>query len=106
MLPTEGGVTDWRVAHIGFEDDGAKIGSIEVWKETWRRVDSPRVILPHPAYPNQRHGYGIFEIGDERRPVRFAAGELSPGVWGFYVPRRNHWLDIRRLRKALSRFLT
>lgn len=99
-------MTDWRVAHIGFIEDGAKIGGIEVWKETWRRVDSPRVILPHPAYPNQRHGYGIFEIGDERRPVRFAAGELSAGVWGFYVPRRNLWLYIRRLRRALSKALT
>lgn len=89
MLPTEGNVTDWRVAHIGFEEDGAKIGGIEVWKETWRRVESAPVVLPHPAYPNQRHWYDIYEIGDVKTPVRFAVSELSAGVWGFYVPRRD-----------------
>jgi hypothetical protein len=42
--------------------------------------------LRHPTYPNQTHQYDIYEIGDAERPVRFAAGELSNGVWGFYVP--------------------
>ncbi len=28
----------------------------------------------------------IDEVGSIDDPVRFAAGELSHGVWGFYVP--------------------
>jgi hypothetical protein len=75
----------WAVKHIGFESDGLKIGGLNVWEEEWRPVGS-RVDLPHPAYPNQIHPYDIYEIGDEASPVRFAAGELSAGVYGFYVP--------------------
>jgi hypothetical protein len=79
--------TAWRVAHIGVENDGLKIGGLDVWKSEWRRVREPKGIeLPHPQYPNQIHPYRIYEVGDVGNPVRFAAGELSYGVWGFYVP--------------------
>jgi hypothetical protein len=43
-------------------------------------------MLPHPAHPHQSHRYDIYDIGDGWNPVRFAVGELSNGVWGFYVP--------------------
>lgn len=76
----------WRYAHIGVEGDDARIDGLEVWKHKWRRIDAPPVELPHPQYPNQIHKYWICEIGDPSAPVRFAAGELSPCVWGFYVP--------------------
>jgi hypothetical protein len=76
----------WRVAHIGFEDDGLIINDVEVWKQPWRSVDARPVELPHPAHPRQVHRYAIHEIGDASRAVRFAACELSNGVWGFYVP--------------------
>ena len=76
----------WRVVHIGFENDDLQIQGLDVWRWTWRGVDVDRVELQHPAYPNQIHGYDVYEIGDAEKPVRFAAGELSNGVWGFYVP--------------------
>jgi len=77
----------WVVKHIGFERDGLEIGGLSVWEKEWRPVgDWSHVELPHPAYPNQIHRYGIYEIGDEAVPVRFASGELSAGVYGFYVP--------------------
>ena len=79
-------MTTWAVAHIGFERDKPTIGGLEVWNHKWRRVETPRIRLPHPAYPKQMHDYDIYEIGDEAQPVRFAASELSNGVWGFYVP--------------------
>jgi hypothetical protein len=75
----------WRAVHIGFENDGLKIDGLEVWKHEWRRVPGRPVEPPHPAYPNQLHRYDVYEIGDPARPIRFAAGELSNGVWGFYV---------------------
>ena len=79
-------MTGWRDVHVGVEDDGLKIGGLEVWKHTWRWTSEPALDLPHPAYPNQTHRYRICEIGDSANPVRFAAGELSNGVWGFLVP--------------------
>ena len=79
-------MTGWREAAIGFEFDDIKICNLSVWKEEWRPVPIDPPILPHPAYPNQMHRYDVYEIGDKIRPVRFAASELSAGVWGFYVP--------------------
>ena len=77
---------DWRDVHIGFESDGFKINGIEIWKHKWRRVGKETLQLPHPAYPNQRHSFEIYEVGESGISVRFAAGELSNGVWGFFVP--------------------
>jgi hypothetical protein len=78
---------DWAFKHIGFESDGFRIGGLDVWEEEWRSVgNGSRVDLPHPAHPNQIHSYEIHEIGNEASPFRFAAQELSAGVWGFYVP--------------------
>ena len=36
---------------------------------------------------NQIHTFYVDEIGNARSGVRFAATELSDGVWGFYVPK-------------------
>ncbi len=76
----------WRERHVGFEDDELRIDGLKVWGEHWRPTGMPPVQLPHPAHPDQRHRYDIYEIGEAQHPTRFAAGELSNGVWGFYVP--------------------
>ena len=76
----------WRDVHVGFEGDGVRIGGLEVWTQAWRPVGSASLILWHPAYPQQRHTMQVYEIGDPAAPVRFATGELSNGVWGFFVP--------------------
>ena len=76
----------WRDVHVGFSGDGLTIGGVDVWKQRWRRTGEAVLELPHPAYPNQLHYYDVYEIGGIDAPVRFAAGELSNGVWGFYVP--------------------
>lgn len=78
----------WRDVHVGFERDDLTLGGLKVWEESWRPVPGPRLILWHPAYPKQRHTMSAYEIGDPSAPVRFATGELSNGVWGFFVPDR------------------
>ncbi|MBL6853645.1 MAG: hydantoinase B/oxoprolinase family protein, partial [Alphaproteobacteria bacterium] len=94
VIETPGGggygthVADWESVHIGFENDDVTIEGAKVWKHEWHEANTPRVRLPHPRYPNQIHTLQVYEIGDPRGPIRFAAGELSSGVWGFYVPRR------------------
>ena len=74
----------WRPAHIGFADDGLMLGGLAVWAHHWRALPTPQVALPHPAHPAQSHRHTVYEIGDTQAPVRFAADELSNGVWGFY----------------------
>jgi hypothetical protein len=77
---------NWQAVHVGFEGDQLEIGGVKVWKEKWRSLDLKPISLPHPAYPNQRHRFYVYEVGDPQAPVRFASGELSNGVWGFYIP--------------------
>ena len=79
---------EWRQAHIGFEMDDLHIGGLGVWSHAWRSVAGPPVRLAHPAYPEQLHDFAVQEIAEGERVVRFAVSELSNGVWGFYVPRR------------------
>jgi hypothetical protein len=53
------------------------------------RSNGPRPVsasLSHPQYPAQRHVMSVYEVADSDPAVRFAAGEFSNGVWGFYVP--------------------
>ena len=76
----------WRDVHIGFGNDGVEIGGVNIWESDWRSTGQEAIQLPHPAYPHQGHRFDIYEAGDIQNPVRFAAGELSNGVWGFYVP--------------------
>jgi hypothetical protein len=76
----------WRSEHVGFAQDGLTLGGRDVWAEGWRPMHEPPVHLPHPAHRQQIHRYEIFEIGPLATPVRFAASELSNGVWGFYTP--------------------
>ncbi len=76
----------WKPVHVGFENDGLKIDGVDVWPFRWRSTRT-QVRLPHPAHPDQMHDYTIWEIPRLlRKPLRFAATELSAGVYGFYVP--------------------
>ena len=80
-----GTMSDWREVHVGAEGDDVQIGGIKLWQHNWRRT-SEAVQLSHPSYPQQRRRFSIYETGAQSSPVRFAAGELSNGVWGFYTP--------------------
>lgn len=79
----------WRQVHIGFSDDGLTIGGLDVWALPWRSVDMAPLQLAHPAYPEEMHRFTVQEIQDGPAVARFAASELSNGVWGFYVPRQS-----------------
>ena len=38
------------------------------------------------AYPSQNHVLLVWRVETHHGPVKFAAGELSNGVWCFYEP--------------------
>jgi hypothetical protein len=78
---------DWVPVHIGFSGDGLRIAGHDVWTEDWRRVDAAPLHLPHPAHTGELHRFTVQDIGDGAAAVRFAVGELSNGVYGFYVAR-------------------
>lgn len=79
-------MNNWKPVGIVFEGDPITVEGVNPWAFDWRQVQDESVELPHPAYPNQRHRMGVYEIEHGGHHVRFATGELSAGVWGFYVP--------------------
>jgi len=76
---------NWQSAGITMDGQAFRLGGLNVWKHKWSRLAEAPVELPHPSYPKQLHKMWQYEIQDGNRRVQFAAGELSAGVWGFYV---------------------
>lgn len=77
---------EWQPVHIGLENDGFSIDGVDIWSAQWDALGVDSVMLPHPAHPEQTHRFDVYRAKGPVADVLFAAGELSNGVWGFYVP--------------------
>lgn len=75
----------WRSIHIGKRGDRLKIGGVHVWETEWRWIDRRTVYLPHPLNTAESFSFMICEVGSAHAPVRFAACQVSPDLWAFYV---------------------
>lgn len=79
----------WRFVSIDVEGADVSINGVNPWthEREWTRTREDPIAVAHPSYPSQRHPMHIYELVlPERQRIRFAAGEFSNGVWGFYVP--------------------
>ena len=76
----------WTHVSIGFEGDKVLLDDLNPWGLEWHALQEPRIIVAHPNYPQERHQMDVYELRREGKTVKFAAGEFSNGVWGFYVP--------------------
>jgi hypothetical protein len=74
----------WRLVGIGSEGLEVSIGGINPWAYEWQSTGET-IEVPHPSYPLQRHMLEVWRT-ETSVPTRFAAGELSNGVWCFYEP--------------------
>jgi hypothetical protein len=83
---TPSGMTSWKAVGVVVEGQPVRIRDVNVWEYTWTQLNEPSVELPHPSYPSQLHSMSVYEIKAGGGRIRFAAGELSANVWGFYVP--------------------
>jgi hypothetical protein len=75
----------WVVVGVVSEGEAIDVDGLNPWNYEWDEMECEPIELPHPQYASQRHKMLIYEIGPAERRVRFAAGELSPNVWGFYL---------------------
>ena len=80
---------NWQIAHVGPENDSFEIDGNQVWNHKWRPSPRGSVRLPSPQYPDHHRMFNIYEIGDEAKPVTFAAAEMSNGIFAFYRPTRD-----------------
>lgn len=78
----------WEPVHVGLEGTAFVIVGINPWlhANNWRRVGPQHIVVPPPAYRQECQRACIYEIAANGATTRFAAAELSNGVWGFYVP--------------------
>jgi hypothetical protein len=74
----------WRFLAHGVEGQPLDLHGVNVWAFDWKAVPDLRARVKDPLY-RQEFLFGVFEIHAEGRVVRFAAGEFSANVWGFYV---------------------
>ena len=76
---------DWKPVGVVSEGEPLEIGGVNVWSHEWESLNEP-IELPHPTYPSEhlRH-FIVYRIPGPNRRIMFAAGELSPNIWGFYV---------------------
>ena len=75
----------WRDVHVGERNSRFRLEGIDVWRTEWRWMDARTIYLPNPLSEGEQCRHKICEIGDPRRPVRFAVSELPGGLWSFYV---------------------
>jgi hypothetical protein len=84
----------WKEVGVGFAYQPIIIGGVNVWDYKWLPVSETEILrLPHPSHLNELHDYRVYDIEIDYNDFkgvkfRFAASELSNGVWGFYIP---HW---------------
>ncbi len=67
--------------------DGSKflIDGINVWEHKWNREEKePNAVVRDPSY-NQQFTFHVYRIETENKNIRFAAGEFSNCIWGFYT---------------------
>jgi hypothetical protein len=75
----------WKPFTVALETQPVVLNGVDLWSKQWiRESGEPELALPHPAYPTQRHTMRVYTLHGSPS-IRFAAGELSNGVWGFYV---------------------
>ena len=78
----------WRFVAIGVEGTEVVLDGVNLWKHEreWRRTGEDPITVAHPSYPAERHAMFVYELVFPTKEIRFAAGEFSNGVYGFYAP--------------------
>ena len=74
--------TDWKFAASSVDGQSLLIDGIDVWVHRWKDTNE-HVVVTDPKY-HQEFVFSVFEIRDGEHIVRFAAGEFSNCIWGFY----------------------
>ena len=75
----------WRFAGSRIDGETFELDGLNVWAEAWRDTPERTATVLDPIY-GQTHHFGVYEIGPAESPIRFAAGEFSNLIWGFYTP--------------------
>ncbi|GAB3839737.1 hypothetical protein [Hymenobacter jeollabukensis] len=74
----------WHFLGSCLDGESFLISGLDVWQHPWRSQPESATVTD-PIYGVSKV-FGVYAIGPAEAPVRFAAGEFSNCVWGFYRP--------------------
>lgn len=75
----------WKPLGVVAEGQAIAVEGVNPWGEDWLPADQQPVELQHPTYPDQLHAFRVYSIRVDDQEAKFAAAEVSPGAWAFYV---------------------
>jgi hypothetical protein len=78
----------WHFVSIDVYLADVLIEGVNPWKfrDEWRSCSEDPITVAHPCYPKQRHLMYVYELALPSGTMKFATGEFSNGVYGFYSP--------------------
>jgi hypothetical protein len=80
--------TSWDFLGACSEGQRFEIDGLDVWSHQWIKVaDAPGADVKDPRY-GQSLTFPVYQIEGGSKKARFAAGEFSNSVFGFYIPKK------------------
>jgi hypothetical protein len=74
----------WKFVGVVPEGQELKIDGVNVWSQEWTSVKGDVAEVIDPSY-HQPFTFNVYAIKNGESDIKFAAGEFSNMVWGFYV---------------------
>jgi len=74
---------DWRYVGHCVEGEQFLIDGVDISDHIWHPTDESPVEVEDPLN-HEPYSFDIWEVESNGRHIRFAAGEFSNCVWGFY----------------------
>jgi hypothetical protein len=75
----------WKFLGRCLDGNTFLINGVNVWSSSWQNVSGEQAHVKDPLY-GQDFSFQVYTITDGERLIKFAAGEFSNMVWGFYIP--------------------
>ena len=76
---------EWKLAGVVPDGREFKIQGVNVWSKKWNAIRNEFAHVQDPLY-KQPFTFQVYSIINDGVVIRFAAGEFSNCMWGFYVP--------------------
>lgn len=75
---------EWQFAGSAQKGEAFEIRGVNVWDQGWQVAAGEEAHVNDPVF-GKSFIFRVFHIQDDDQQVEFAAGEISPGTWGFYT---------------------
>ena len=86
----------WKFVGASGEGSPFEIEGVKVWAHDWiAEKEVPRAEVKDPHY-GQLFSFRVYRVEVGAKKIRFAAGEFSNSVFGFFVP------DVKRPNQSLQ----